>query len=287
METQQIIKRISNPDYALGHTPDELQRLMDQSAYYGDLTRDILERAGLGPGMTVLDIGCGAGDVTFLAAHLVGPNGKVFGIDKSPEAIALAEQRAAGAGLENVQFIHADVNDLTLEAALKKPVDALVGRLVLMYFADPAAELERLAHLVRPGGIIAFQEFELMGVRSLPQCTVIEEATDRIRKTFFHLGADIQMGLKLAQTFERAGLPNPEQHLSARMAHGPNSELYTQVVEVTRSLLQHMERTGVATANEVGIDSLAERIEAEVLALDATLVSPAYIGAWTIKPAYN
>ena len=91
-------------DYVFGHSDAELQRLIDQSRFLGDLTEQVLRQAGLGPGMRVLDIGCGAGDVSFLAASLVGATGSVLGIDKSPEAVALAHKRAVQAGLSNVQF---------------------------------------------------------------------------------------------------------------------------------------------------------------------------------------
>jgi cyclopropane fatty-acyl-phospholipid synthase-like methyltransferase len=68
------------------------------------LTEHVLRLAGVRPGMRVLDVGCGTGDVSFLAASLVGPEGEVIGVDKSPEAVALASQRAAEAGLHNVHF---------------------------------------------------------------------------------------------------------------------------------------------------------------------------------------
>ena len=58
--------------YALGHTPEELQRLERQGRFYGDLTQEIFERAGIETGMRVLDVGCGAGDVSLLVRSLVG-----------------------------------------------------------------------------------------------------------------------------------------------------------------------------------------------------------------------
>jgi 2-polyprenyl-3-methyl-5-hydroxy-6-metoxy-1,4-benzoquinol methylase len=121
--------------YILGHDGDELDRLIDQARFFGDLTDEVLGRAGIGPGMRVLDIGCGTGDVSFLAARRVGPTGMVLGIDRAPEAVELAQRRARQAGLTNVSFAVHDLSDLTLTA----PVDALIGRLVLMYLGDPAA----------------------------------------------------------------------------------------------------------------------------------------------------
>ena len=92
------------------------------------------------------------------------------------------------------------------------------------------------------------------------------------------------MGLKLGRVFEDAGLPTPQMLLGARVERGPDSIVYEQVAQITRTLLPVMERTGVATAEAVGIDTLASRIREEALRLRATLVSPSLIGAWTRKP---
>jgi SAM-dependent methyltransferase len=66
---------------------NEVARLEAQGAALAPATRMILAEAGLRPGMRVLDLGCGAGDVTFAAAELVGPSGSVVGLDHSPAAL--------------------------------------------------------------------------------------------------------------------------------------------------------------------------------------------------------
>jgi len=100
----------TNP-YALGHANEELERLISQGRYLGDLTAHFLRLAGLRPGMRVLDVGCGAGDVTFITASIVGPTGHVTGIDRSPDSIALASQRAAAAALPYVRFVVGNAAD--------------------------------------------------------------------------------------------------------------------------------------------------------------------------------
>jgi hypothetical protein len=62
-------------DYPLGHSENEARRLADQATLFEDLTEDVLRRAGLRPGMGVLDLGCGVGDVSLLAARMVGGRG--------------------------------------------------------------------------------------------------------------------------------------------------------------------------------------------------------------------
>jgi ubiquinone/menaquinone biosynthesis C-methylase UbiE len=269
--------------YALGHAEDELDRIINAARFIGDLTEHVLHLASLSRGMRVLDVGCGPGELTFLAAKLVGPEGTVIGVDLSPEAIALAQQRAAAAGLTNVYFLTQDISDTGL--VLEEPVDALIGRLVLQYQADPAQVLRRLLTFVKPGGLVAFQEADMKdGVYSEPICPVYEVMIQRVTQTFIRLGTDPRIGSRLAQIFEEAGLPTPRMILHARLERGPDSTLYQFGAQMTRVMLPLMQRTGVATAEEVGVETLAERLRAEAVASNATLVVPAWIGAWTRKP---
>src|SRR6266571_1409689 len=82
--------------YALGHATGEIERLIEQGRFFGDLTERLFRDAGMRPAMRVLDIGCGMGDVSFLAASLVGPEGAVTGVDRSPEAIGYLACRGNG-----------------------------------------------------------------------------------------------------------------------------------------------------------------------------------------------
>ena len=82
-------------EFALGHSPAEQQRLQRQAALLRNITQTIWRRAGLEPGIRVLDVGCGVGDTSFLAA-----DGMVVGQDRSAEALATARQRAQELGLE-------------------------------------------------------------------------------------------------------------------------------------------------------------------------------------------
>jgi 2-polyprenyl-3-methyl-5-hydroxy-6-metoxy-1,4-benzoquinol methylase len=267
--------------YILGHDGDELDRLIDQARFFGDLTDEVLGRAGIGPGMRVLDVGCGAGDVSFLAARRVGPTGTVLGVDRAPEAVEVAERRAREAGLTNVSFAVHDLSDLTLTG----PVDALIGRLVLMYLRDPAAALRRLLDDVKPGGVVAFQEMDMGTATCEPDCPLFATTGERIIQTFVRAGLDHRTGLKLARIYRNAGLPAPQTLQGARVESGPDSPVYAWLAQTTRTLLPLMERTGVASAAEVGVDTLEARLREAVVAADATVVPPPLIGAWTRTPA--
>jgi hypothetical protein len=121
-------------------------------------------------------------------------------------------------------------------------------------------------------------------VYSEPVCPLYEAALQRIAQTFSRIGADPRTASRLAQIFEEAGLPAPQMILHARVERGPDSPIYDLMAQTTRVMLPLMERTGVATAEEVEVETLAERIRAEAVALGATLVTPPFIGAWTRTP---
>ena len=128
------------PDYLFGQSAGETERLRLQARMFAPYTAWFLEDAGISPGMKVLDVGTGAGDVALLVAVLVGQEGTVVGIDFNAELIGTARARAAAAGIENVSFVVGDA----ASAELDRDLDAVAGRCVLFFAREPAALLRRL-----------------------------------------------------------------------------------------------------------------------------------------------
>ena len=91
--------------YSLGNDPQELARLDHQAEAIARPTAMLLQAAGIGPGMRVLDLGTGLGHVAMQVAAMVGPEGSVVGVDQSAEALEVARSRAR----PNVRFERADV----------------------------------------------------------------------------------------------------------------------------------------------------------------------------------
>lgn len=151
-------------DYVLGYSEAELTRLATQARLIDPITRRFLTSAGIRPGMRVLDVGSGAGDVAMLLAALVGPNGAVVGADTAQTAIDAASRRVQTQGFANVTFRHGD----PAEMAFETPFDAIAGRYVLQFMANPSGAVAKLARHVRPGGIVVFHELDWDGARSAP-----------------------------------------------------------------------------------------------------------------------
>jgi ubiquinone/menaquinone biosynthesis C-methylase UbiE len=119
--------------YAPGHSARELDRLSLQGANVRAIYTTAVPRSRPASGNAWLDVGCGSGDVALLASELVGPTGAVVGIDRAAAAIVRAKARAESQRMSNVQFVEGDPTLIRVDDGF----DAIVGRLILMYYPDP------------------------------------------------------------------------------------------------------------------------------------------------------
>src|SRR6266700_733852 len=193
---------IPSSDYLLGSTDAEHERLIRQAVRLAPVTERFFREAGIGAGQRVLDLGSGVGDVAMLAARLVGPSGEVVGIERDTRSITRARTRAAGAGLRNVTFVQSDIAQFSND----KSFDAAVGRYILQFLPDPVAILLSLAHLVRPGGVFAFQEqswgpFVLLSAHLPLWSTGVSLLFEASRRS----GLNMEMGPAIYKVFQEAG----------------------------------------------------------------------------------
>jgi ubiquinone/menaquinone biosynthesis C-methylase UbiE len=263
--------------YVLGHTDVEVQRLLLQGQLYNDYTEHALRLAGLRPGMRILDVGCGPGDVSFIAARLVGRTGSVLGVDAAPEMIDLARARASEQGLSAVHFKQAAIDAITLD----EPVDAVIGRLILMHLPNPAAALRHLRAFVRPGGVIAFSENDITGARSIPDMPLFRQVTTGIARAFEAMGLSPQFGTTLHKVFADAGLGAPHLTLSTPIGTAAETNILAYAAEVWRLVQPIAQRMGFAIDELDDIDSFVPRFRQEALAVNALITMPPLITAWT------
>jgi len=248
-----------------------------QAQLYKNFTRQALQEAGLRPGMRVLDVGTGTGAVAFLAAEIVGPQGRVIGVDRLPEVLEIAKERAAEA--PNVSFVEGDPAEMDFTESF----DAVVGRFILIYYPHPVATLQKLTRKLRPGGLLMFQEPDCTGVRSLHKLPVFRRNDRWIVDTIEAAGGDTSIGLRLYEYFVSAGLPAPQMRLDARIGGGPDFEGYAVAAGFTAALLDSMGKQGQALAAEMDLDTLELRIRTEVVESGGVVVFPSLIAAWSRK----
>jgi SAM-dependent methyltransferase len=262
--------------YLLGHDADELQRLEEQGRVLAPATGVILTLAGIAPGMRVLDLGTGLGDVALAVANRVGPTGSVLGIDQSRSAVDVARERTERAKIGNVEFVEGDLTTATIDGEF----DAVVGRLVLLYVDDPAAVIRRYASTLRPGGVFVAMEYEMTAAGSLPPTTVSGASVGWIVEAFRRSGLDPLLGPHLNAIFTAAGFSQPttvgvQGYLEPDNTVGPR-----MAASIVRTLLPVIERTGIASPKEVDIGTLEQRIAADLAEHGALFKPPTLVGTW-------
>lgn len=266
-------------EYVLGYGASEEDRLIRQAILVAPITERLFREAGIGQGQRVLDIGSGVGDVSMIAARLVGPSGEVVGIERDASYVARATDRVAAAGFRNVAFIQADVNKL----GIGPPFDAVVGRMVLSHLPDPVAVVRSVARLVVPHGVIAFLEPTWSPIRGVSaRIPLWSQLMTTIEEIFLRSRGTSGRGLDLFEIFQSAGLDAPAMHLE--MPLGLDATIAELQTDLLRALLPAAEEAGVSVAELGCLDTLAERVHAALLEARAPICFVALVGAWSRKP---
>lgn len=269
----------TDTDYVLGRTLAEHRRLNRQGRLISRITRHFFEEIGLTPGIRVLDVGTGTGDVALLAARAVGSSGRVVCVDTDSAALALAKERAEDEGLANVVFHACDFHHYQTPMAF----DAVIGRCVLLHQVDPLAALEAVLKHLRSGGVVAFQEPCFSRAFSCPEAPLFQEMLGWLHSTLAASGFDGDIGLRLPSLYISAGVPRPRLSFETLVDSGAESEVYDFCTDTVRSLLPHIEQLGISTAEKIQLDTLTTRLRTEASALETIIGVMPLMGAWSKK----
>jgi ubiquinone/menaquinone biosynthesis C-methylase UbiE len=270
---------MSETTYALGHSPAEVERLKNQGAMLRPITERLLRSAGIDAGMRVLDLGCGAGDVSMLAAELVGSPGCVVGIDRSQEVLNVAKKRAQEAGLRQISFVRASVEEFSVD----EPFDLVIGRYILVHQPAPIALLRKAARLVRPGGALAFHEVRMGSItKSFPHVPLWDLTTNLVRIALRSSVSNYEGADRLAEHFSEAGLPHPNLFCEELVGGSADSPLYGSLAELLQTLQPQLERMKIMTAETIAMDGLESRLRDAVIEARAQIYGPAQVCAWAL-----
>jgi ubiquinone/menaquinone biosynthesis C-methylase UbiE len=143
--------------YILEGTDQDLRRLLSIAELSAEMARTAFRRLGVEQGWNAIDCGCGPIGGLAVMAEMVGPAGRVVGVDFNHAAVERARTVASALELGNVEVVAGDLHDLD-SAALGGPFDLAYTRLFLMHQADPVRTLRRIADLLHPGGWLVAQE---------------------------------------------------------------------------------------------------------------------------------
>lgn len=266
----------TNPDgYIHARDDEEYQRLRNQAAMWQGATEALLDRIGLAPGMSCLDVGSGPGLVMRLMADRVGPAGTVTGleIDGTLGGQAISDLKAQG----GADFRLVEANVLDCDHVPGAPFDLTYCRLFLMHMPEPVTVLEKMLAWTKPGGVVAAQEFDFGAIAIEPLCPAMAEFNRLFEGVFRLHGRNLRAGRQLPAQFEAAGLGAPDG-TATEVKYIPLSDMAAMLIGVYQGLF--------ASAVELGIadSALADAFKREMTEAAADgryyCLTPILIGTW-------
>ena len=208
-------------------------------------TAALFSRAGIGPGMKCVDLGCGGGEVAFELARLVAPGGSVTGVDMDEVKLGLARKAAVERAVSNVEFVAANVNDWDEPGAY----DVVYARFLLQHLSEPVDLLRRMWAAVRSGGLMMVEDPDFDGWCCHPPNEGFDFFVRAYAEVIRRRGGDHASGRKLYRYFLDAGIPAPQVALVQSVAiSGETKELAWSTLEATSEAIL---AEGVATPGEL------------------------------------
>jgi ubiquinone/menaquinone biosynthesis C-methylase UbiE len=266
-------------EYLLGHSDQEIERLQLQAQCLEGVTRRLIRECGIAPGMRVLDLGTGVGDVAMLVAETVGPRGKVVGVDAGERAVRVARGRAEEVGLSQTEFVVGTDRDLEKFG----PFDAVIGRFVLVHQPDPMATIGRAAKTVRSGGIVAFLEAAAYIGPMTPELSLNRAASESILQFMRVALPNHDIASRIIPCFLDAGLPEPRV-LWESILPGSDMKYLRSFVLMYQTFLPLMEQFDAVDSVVGDPATLYDRLLKEWSSPRAQGGTPPYVSAWAIRP---
>jgi ubiquinone/menaquinone biosynthesis C-methylase UbiE len=203
-----------NAVYALGSNSAESARLQRQSDELAPDSSALLDRLGLRPGDSTIDVGCGPRGIIDLLAERVLPGGRVVGLDADPVHVGMASELVANLGLSDVEIVCADARQTGLAS---DSFDLVHARTVLITLPEPAEVLAEMVRLARPGGWVAGLEPDTEAGFCYPPHPAFSRLCEIFTVAFSRNGADPHIGRRMAELYRQAGLEDVTVEARARV----------------------------------------------------------------------
>lgn len=191
-------------EYIISGGIDGKKRLKVLSDVLYTSTRTLLESNGLSAGKKFLDLGCGGGDVSFMASEIIGATGHVTAADFDEDILLLAKQEAADKGITNITFQRSGANDISYD----NEFDISYARFLLSHLKDPATALKLMVQSTVTGGKVIAEDLQFSGHFCYPACPAFEKYIAYYSKAATHNGHNPEIGPSLVNLFHEAGLTN-------------------------------------------------------------------------------
>jgi len=270
--------RDPNVVYALGSSPGESARLQRQADELAADNADLLDRVGLRPGDSVIDLGCGPRGILEMLAERVAPAGRVVGLDADPAHTAMAAEFAAARGLSGVQIMTADARQTGLPPG---SFDLVHARTLLVNLPDPGDVAAEMTRLARPGGWVASMEPDTEHGRCHPPHPAFDRLCDIFTVAFRRNGADPWIGRRVPELFRQAGLEDVQVEARVQM-YPPGNSRRTIRPDLVRAMRPQVLEMGLASVAE--LDELDTAARAHLDDPHTVVISGLLFLTWGRKP---
>ncbi|HET8691748.1 MAG TPA: methyltransferase domain-containing protein [Steroidobacteraceae bacterium] len=189
--------------YFLGTHDEELERLGIQHGAWRPTVLECWRRAGIGPGSRVIDVGAGPGFASADLAEIVGPSGRVVAVERSARFVEAGRAMLAARGHANVEYHELDLMADPLPAG---GMDASWCRWVACFVASPALLLDKIAAVIRPGGVAIFHEYvEYDTLRLLPHGPRLTEFVRQVEHGWREAGGEPNIAPAVVRLLQERG----------------------------------------------------------------------------------
>lgn len=265
--------------YLLSDSASELERLRLQARVWEPEAEAMLDRIGVQPGATALDLGCGAMGILGPLSRRVGPGGRVVGVDVDAKQLEAARAFVRDGGLTNVEILERDAyrTELpreTFDLVHVRFVFAAVGR-------DDDLLAEALA-LTRPGGVLAIEEPDATPWSCYPSRPAWDRLKGVILTAFGQGGGDFNAGQRTFGMLRRAGLEDVQARAGAIALHDRHPYMRLPIQFAT-SLRQRI--LGAGLLAEAELDDLLAECEQIAQDPDTFVLTFIVTQVWGRKPS--
>ena len=208
--------------YVLGRDDEETGRLAAQNALWGPITDGFLDRLNIPKGARIAELGCGPGLMLGSLRERTGAEGCVEAYDAAADWLTLIDARSTELGWENVSTSEADLRSLELEEGA---YDLIFSRWVFSFLPDPEGIIARLSKALKPGGVLAIEDYNHHGVSTYPHSDGFVAVIEATRQMYFGQGGDPFVAGRLPIAMSAAGLELCDLNPTV-LAGGPSSDVF-------------------------------------------------------------
>jgi ubiquinone/menaquinone biosynthesis C-methylase UbiE len=274
------LREPGRPDYVLGASTVERQRLLTQCDFFRPAARRMLDEIGVGRDWWTIDVGCGPLGILDLLAERTGPGAEVIGLERDPDMLEFGRELMAERQLDSVTMIQGDARHTGLPPSSFELVHA---RLLLVNMPEPDGVVAELARITRPGGWVASEEVDWVSWVCDPIHPAWTRLIDINADIWRKRGMDVNVGRRLPRLLYDAGLTDIQCRSHAPMFNNSDTHQY---LLLAFSEINRTEMIAKGYVTEAEYNELTASLRAHLEDPGTFVTWSLFYQAWGRKPAH-